>query len=168
MAPDQPASRIRYPEQYDPARTSVHVVNERVIPAACDRIWSWLVRADLWPSWYPNSSGVRIEAPPPSSELALGTKFRWKTFSVTLDSVVEEFVPGQRIAWTARAPGVDAYHAWLLEPGATGCRVLTEETQNGWLASLSHLVMPNRMRTGHDLWLARLEQQAAQGPPPAR
>jgi hypothetical protein len=110
---------------------------------------------------------VRIETPSPSSQLALGTKFRWTTFSVTLDSVVEECVRGQRIAWTARAPGVDAYHEWLLEPAAAGgCRVLTEETQNGWLAALSHLVMPNRMRKGHDLWLARLEQQAAQGTPP--
>jgi uncharacterized protein YndB with AHSA1/START domain len=168
--PDQPPPhRIRYPERYDPSRTRVHVVNERVVTAPCERVWAWLVRADLWPSWYPNSSGVRIESPAAALELALGTKFRWTTFGVTLDSVVEEFVPRERIAWTAKAYGVDAYHAWLLEPVPQGCRVLTEETQHGWLAALSDRVMPNRMRKGHDLWLERLQQQAAEGlPPPPR
>jgi len=159
---------IRYPARYHPSQTRVHVVNELVVPAPCDRTWAWLVRADLWPSWYPNSANVQLRDRS-ASELTAGAKFRWKTFGITLDSVVEEFVPGERIAWTARAVGVDAYHAWLLEPGWTGCRVLTEETQNGLLAALSHLAMPNRMRKGHDIWLARLAQKAAEGwPPPPR
>src|SRR5690348_89464 len=154
--------RIRYPDRYHPAKTSVHVVNERIVAAPCERVWAWLVRADLWPTWYPNSSRVRLTTSSPHG-LAPGTTFRWKTFGITLDSVVEEFVPGERIAWTAKALGVDAYHAWLLEPVAAGCRVLTEETQHGWLAALSHTVMRNRMRKGHDLWLERLERQAASG-----
>jgi uncharacterized protein YndB with AHSA1/START domain len=159
--------RIRYPAHYHPSNTRVHVVNERVVAAPCERVWAWLVRADLWPAWYPNSSRVRLATPSPAG-LALGTRFRWKTFGITLDSVVEEFVPGERIAWTAKATGVDAYHAWLLHPAADGCRVLTEETQHGWVAALSHSVMRHRMRRGHDLWLERLERQAAAGvPPPA-
>ena len=133
-----------------------------------DRVWEWLVRADLWPSWYPNSRSVRVENPAVSPALVLGTRFRWQTFGITLDSVVEECVPEERIAWTARAPGVDAYHAWLIQPTPTGCHVLTEETQHGWLAALSHLLMPNRMHAGHQLWLERLRATAAAGlPPPA-
>ncbi len=161
--PEPSSHAIRYPPRYDPARTRVHVVNELIVAAPCDRVWAWLVRADLWPSWYPNSSHVRLLDPPSARELSLGARFRWKTFGISLDSVVEEFVPGERIAWTARACGVDAYHAWLLEPTPQGCRVLTEETQNGWLAALSHWVMPNRMHAGHDLWLQRLGKQAAGG-----
>jgi uncharacterized protein YndB with AHSA1/START domain len=129
-------------------------------------VWAWLVRAPLWPSWYPNSSGVRILEQPGAAELALGTKFRWKTFGVRLEAVVEEFVPPERIAWTARAVGIDVYHAWLLEPSRDGCHVVTEETQHGWLAALSHRIMPRRMHKGHDLWLRRLCEQAISGPPP--
>jgi uncharacterized protein YndB with AHSA1/START domain len=166
MTQKSPAQRIRYPERYEPGRARVYVSNELIMTASCERVWSWLVRADLWPSWYPNSSGVRFETPTASPELELGTSFRWKTFGITLDSVVEEFVPRERIAWTARAVGVDAYHAWLLEPTSGGCRVLTEETQHGWLASLSDLAMPKRMHTGHQLWLERLQAKSASGSPP--
>jgi hypothetical protein len=44
------------------------------------------------------------------SELKLGMKFRWKTFGVSLSSTVEEFIPPERLAWSARSAGFDAYH----------------------------------------------------------
>ncbi len=62
-----------------------------------------------------------------------------------------------------------AYHAWLLRPSGNGCHVLTEETQSGWAARLGNLVMPNRMRRGHQIWLETLARKAAGGqPPPAQ
>jgi len=99
--------------------------------------------------------------------LRAGVSFRWTTFGVRLDSKVEEFVPGERLAWTARATGIDAYHAWLIEKRVSGCYVLTEETQNGWLASLSNMLRPRNMSTQHQNWLESLQQKAAGGPPPA-
>ena len=101
------------------------------------------------------------------SDLELGAKFRWTTFGVRLDSKVEEFVPRERLAWSARATGIDAYHAWLIEPRASGCYVLTEETQNGWLAALSNMLRPKNMSTQHQNWLESLQHKAIQGPPPA-
>jgi hypothetical protein len=80
-------------------------------------------------------------------------------------SRVEEFVPAERIAWTARGTGVEAYHAWLLTPVADGCRVLTEETQYGWLARAGRLLLPNRMHTQHQRWLDALAGQAMGGSP---
>jgi uncharacterized protein YndB with AHSA1/START domain len=165
MTEKREVRRIRFPAKYEPWRARVYVSNELVMTAPCERVWAWLVRADLWPSWYPNADNVQIENPTKSSELALGTHFRWKTFGITLDSVVEELVPAERIAWTARSFGVDAYHAWLLEPASGGCRVLTQETQHGWLAALSHFVMPNRMHINHQLWLERLQEISAGGSP---
>jgi uncharacterized protein YndB with AHSA1/START domain len=161
------SERIRYPERYQPDRAWVSVSNELDLPAPCDRVWRWLVRADLWPTWYPNSSGVRLADAANAAGLKLGTRFRWKTFGVTLDSVVEEFVPGERIAWTAKSFGVDAYHAWLLTPTDRGCHVLTEETQYGWIAFLSNFFMPARMHKGHQMWLERLGEQASAGSPSA-
>ena len=59
----------------------------------------------------------------PQSELRLGTMFTWRTFGVKLKSTVQEFVPQERLAWTARGIGVDAYHAWLLLPRSSGTHV---------------------------------------------
>jgi hypothetical protein len=88
-------------------------------------------------------------------------------FGTTIVSRVEEFLPRERIAWNAVGMGVDAYHAWLIEKTEEGCRVLTEETQNGWLARLGNLLMPSRMGRYHQMWLERLEQQARRGLPAA-
>jgi hypothetical protein len=156
---------IRWPERYRPGNTPVHVVNELRSAAPVDALWAWLVRAALWPTWYENSSNVElIEGGGP--DLEAGTVFRWRTFGVTVTSRVEEFAPRERIGWTARGIGVDAYHGWLFEPGAGGCRILTEETQHGWLARTGDLVLPRRMGKWHQVWLESLSRQAITGLPP--
>jgi len=79
---------ILWPETYKPDNTAIHVSNKLLMPGVeLERVWAWLCRCDLWPSWYPNSSNVRIKNQPDSS-LRLGTEFRWKTFGVTIDSKV--------------------------------------------------------------------------------
>jgi hypothetical protein len=116
---------IRWPEKYAPGRAPVHVRNELTLRAPCAAAWAWLVRAQLWPTWYPNSANVTY-LNSDAAELADGTRFRWKTFGVTIESTVLEHVPGERIAWDAHGIGVDAYHAWVLTPAPEGCRVRTE------------------------------------------
>jgi polyketide cyclase/dehydrase/lipid transport protein len=143
----------------------VHVRNELTMNVPCEAAWAWLLRARLWPTWYRNSANVDY-LNSDSADLAEGTRFRWKTFGVRLESTVLELVPGERIAWDAHGPGVDAYHAWVLGPAAGGCHVLTEETQHGWLAVLAQLTLPNRMHKYHQVWLEALRDQAARGLPP--
>lgn len=155
---------IRWPDRYHPSRAPVHVVNERVIEAPGDVLWSWLTCAERWPEWYPNARAVRIERGP-TNALALGTKFRWRTFGVALRSEVLECDAPERLAWNGRGMGVDAYHAWWIESRGGTCRVLTEETQHGVLARLSDGLFPRRMWEGHDLWLSRLAAQAVEGRP---
>jgi hypothetical protein len=157
---------IRWPDRYAPANTAVFVSNQLDMNVPPGPVWEWLIRADLWPNWYPNSKNVTYLLPN-KGPLRLGTAFRWTTFGTTIVSRVEEFLPCERIAWNARGRGVDAYHAWLIERTEKGCRVLTEEAQNGWLARLGNLLMPSRMGRYHQLWLERLEQQAGNGFPTA-
>ncbi len=156
---------IRWPERYHPDNTPVFVTNEIVSPAPAEAVWAWLVRAALWPTWYENSANVEfLEGTGP--DLAAGTVFRWRTFGVTVTSRVVELVPRERIAWDARAMGLDAYHAWLLEPREGGTRILTEETQHGWLARTGSLLMPRRMEKGHQTWIEALSEKAQTGMPP--
>lgn len=156
---------VQWPEHYHPRNCPVHVRNELDMEAAQERVWAWLIRATLWPTWYVNASNVKIfEQTGPN--LQKGTRFRWKTFGITITSTVLEYVPGERIAWNAHSLGIDVYHAWVLRPSSRGCHVLTEETQHGWLARLSKLFMPNRMIKFHQLWLEGLEKNARTGLPP--
>lgn len=129
-----------------------------------EAVWAWLVRAPLWPSWYPNASDVVLAGG--ASDLALGVTFTWRTFGVAIRSTVVEFEPCERIAWNAFGLGLDAYHAWEITRTAGGSHVLTEETQYGWAARLSSLVFPDRMSKFHQIWLDRLAEKAEIGTPP--
>jgi len=142
----------------------VHVSNQLEMAVSADRVWAWLIRAKLWPTWYSNSANVIIDDGKP--DLHLGTTFKWKTFGLNLESKVEEFVPYERLAWTAHGVGIHAYHAWLIEERASGCRVLTEENQKGILAKLNKLLRPKNMEKYHQTWLEGLHSKAKSGPPP--
>lgn len=155
---------IRWPEEYAPERSHVHVKNELEMDVKPEVVWAWLVRAKLWPTWYSNSANVAIEGG--GSDLSAGSSFRWKTFGVTLSSKVEEFLPVERLAWSARGMGINAYHAWLIEPTPSGCHVTTEETQIGLLPRLGKALRPNYMSQRHQEWLESLMAKARTGLPP--
>lgn len=155
---------VQWPDYYQPRNCPVHVRNELDMTAEQEHVWAWLLRSTLWPTWYINSANIKIlEGRGP--DLQMGTRFRWKTFGVTITSTVLEYIPCECIAWNAHTFGIDAYHAWVLQPSAQGCHVLTEETQHGWLARLGKLLMPNRMYKFHQLWLEGLATKALTGLP---
>ena len=160
-----PRSAIQWPAQHLPAQSEVFVSNEIIIPATPEAIWPWLLRAELWPTWYSNAADMHFlsHAGP---DLRDRSRFRWKTFGIRVTCKVREFEPGRRLAWDAHGIGVDAYHAWLLTPLADGStHVLTEETQSGWLARLGKRVAPTRIQTMHQVWLESLSRNAQTGPP---
>ncbi len=156
------ADGIKWPARYDPANCPVHVRNELNIPAQPQEVWKHLIRADLWPTWYPNSSHIRFLTGH-SPDLAMGARFRWKTFGIDLESSVLEFIAPERLAWDAQGIGIEAYHAWLLRRTADGCHIITEETQRGWLARLQRLLSPNRMHDQHQIWLKALREVTFSG-----
>src|SRR5580658_3159484 len=105
---------IRWPPGFEPEQCSVHVRNERSMPMTREVIWNSLICAGTWSSWYPNASNVRfLDGTGPN--LRLGSRFQWRTFGVTIESNVIEFVPPERIGWDGRRSGLIVHHAWLLE-----------------------------------------------------
>lgn len=155
-------AQINWPERYRPENCAVHVVNELAMDAPPQAVWDCLIDAEKWPDWYPNAANVVVEGAP-DGRLSAGAKFRWKTFGVTIDTVVAEFEPVTRIAWSATAFGLEVYHAWLITPRGEGCLVLTEETQNGFLARLGHWMRPGQMHKFHQIWLENLAARASGG-----
>ncbi len=152
---------IIWPAGYAPADSPVHVVNHIDIAAPPSAVWNHLVRAADWPSWYANASKVAIAGG--GRDLSPGARFRWRTFGVGLDTVVQEWVENERIAWLATSFGVRAYHAWLIVPTAAGCRVITEETQHGFIARSGMALFPNRMHDWHQKWLEGLKALGERG-----
>lgn len=157
-------NQIIWPEHYAPQHCSIHVRNELTIATSPESVWAWLIRVQLWPTWYVNSANVQfLQGAAP--DLALGTRFKWKTFNVTIESTVLEFVPPERIAWDGHTFGINVYHAWIIQKTPAGCHVVTEETQHGWLARLGKLLMPKRMWKYHQIWLEALSANALRGAP---
>ncbi len=162
----QVGQTIRWPAAYQPASAPVFAHNELVIPAAPGILWAWLLRAELWPTWYANASDVRLlsHAGP---ELRDRTRFRWKTFGLRVVCEVTEWEAPYRLAWEVRGMGLAGWHAWLLTPLEDGStHVLTEEVQHGWLSRLGKVLKPRQIEVQHQLWLEGLSRRAATGMPP--
>ena len=158
--------QILWPKGFEPENCPIHVRNEISVASSPQNVWMWLVRAQLWPTWYPNSDNIKF-LNGKSPDLAVNTTFQWKTFGITIKSTVREFVPFERLAWDARGAGLTAYHAWLIQSKNEGTHIITEETEKGWFARLGKVLRPKRVEQIHQVWLERLAEKAMTGLPPA-
>jgi len=157
---------IEWPDGYSPDETSFHAVNELQMPAEPEVVWAWLVRPDLWSSFYGNARMVKhLEGPWPKVEP--GSRWRWLTFGALVKSGVVTYEPGRRLAWDAKSMGGSGHHGWVLERRDGGTFVRTEETQKGIGISIIKPALRPMMVRQHQRWLEGLSRVAAEGAPPA-
>ena len=157
---------ISWPDEHTPANSAFHAVNELQIPAEPQVVWAWLVRPDLWPSYYSNARLIKhLEGPWP--EIELGSRWRWLTFGVFVTSELVEYQPVERLAWSAKELGASGHHGWVFRRKDGGTFVRTEETQKGLGIQLIKPVMRPLMVRFHQRWLEGLARVASEGPPPA-
>jgi hypothetical protein len=161
MAATHPA--IRWPAGLTPGEAHVHTVNTLEAAVPPEAIWPWLVRATRWHEHYANCKRLRIDGG--AAELSPGARFRWWTFGVPVTTVVEDWAPGERLAWSGTGLGARGYHAWILEPTAGGCRFITEETQRGAAVWLGRPLLRRGLLVQHQRWLEGLARAAALGHP---
>ncbi len=69
------AGKILWPARSAPENCPVDIRNQIEIPSEPTVVWTWLIRAQLWPTWYPNSANMRFTAGQPP-DLALATRFK--------------------------------------------------------------------------------------------
>ena len=149
---------IHWPRGLEPQNVDVFVHNEGWIGAPPDVVWTNLIDATQWPSWYANSADVRIDGGQP--RLAQGVAFDWKTFDFPIRSTVDVFEPNREIGWSVDNPAFQVHHAWVLVPERGGTRVITEEGQKGADAIRFRLEQPNAMYDAHDWWLSALKARS--------
>jgi uncharacterized protein YndB with AHSA1/START domain len=157
---------MNWPGGMEPGNVPVYARNEIEIAAPPERVWRWLIGGERWPQWYGNCSSFRYGDGQGAPDLAAGRSFQWRTFASPVRSVVRMFEPYRELGWDARALGLYAYHGWTLEPGGAGCRVVTEETQRGWIPMLARWYLRRMLVRGHQGWLEDLRRVAESGDPP--
>ena len=150
---------IYFPENYVPNNTPVYARNDIYINAPEEKIWDWLTRVTTWPEWYPNASNIKI-LNHNDSVLQENTEFKWKTFNTNITSKIRKFEPYKHLAWEAKGLGLNAYHGWLIIPEDNGCKVITEESQYGWLPSLGRSFIRKGLLKQHQIWLEGLRRKS--------
>jgi uncharacterized protein YndB with AHSA1/START domain len=148
---------IHWPAGFEPEKADLFAHNDLTIHASCERVWSHIIEASQWPTWYPNSKDVVIQGQDPA--LRDGTVFRWTTFGLAIESRVHEYVANRRLGWYGYAPGKPPsfYHSWYLQPTSAGCHVVMDEAGIGEDAAALRRSDETLMHRGHDLWLATLK-----------
>jgi len=162
-SPGKGGEGIRWPTNYEPARSQFYVHNEIDIQASPSTVWAVLIDYAKWSSYYRGAKDVRL-ADPSQSKLALGSVIEWKTMGLRFRSTVKEYVPHRRLSWESVNSKITGYHAWLIIPQGKGCKLITDESQLGWLTYLERTFQPNKLRRLHDEWLAAIKARA-EAPP---
>ena len=150
---------INWPEQYAPEQATFFVTNAIDIEASPEVVWQVIIEAESWPSWYEGAFDV-VVADSDDGVLRAGSTFSWKTMGFRFTSVIHEYEPPTRLAWESRRGDIKGYHAWLIIPTETGCRIVTDESQFGLLANLQNAFQPNKLRLLHDVWLTEIKTRA--------
>lgn len=155
---------VDWPERYDPCISPIYALNEIDVSASPEAVWKLLIDALSWKSYFPPEDQVTLLDG--AVELALGTRFRRVTIGHPMNLVVTEFQPLRRLAWATTVEGDDsgssAYHGWVITPTASGCHVLTEETQQGpWFVQKLGHEHPGGLYAYHQTWVEELARAAA-------
>jgi hypothetical protein len=159
-------STVNWPPGHEPSSAAISEINTGRSSATPEEVWAWLARPDRWNAYYNNVGRVRHHSGP-WPEIALGSRFAWTTFGTRVATEVTEYEPFERLAWSARAIGAHAHHAWVLTAtGDGGTQIYTHETQHGALPRLLRAAMAPKMREMHQRWVDGLCRIAESGQRP--
>ena len=156
------AEKFIWPKGYNPVESKFYVCNEIDIAASPEQVWKILIDAKQWDQWYKGASKVTL-INPDALTLAAGDSFQWKTMGLDFISEIQAFEPNRLLAWESKKKSIRGYHAWLIIPTEAGCRVITAESQNGWLTFFEKLFQGKKLSRLHDEWLAGLKEKAEEG-----
>lgn len=152
------SNSINWPEEFDPEKAKFFVYNEIEINATPQIVWSILLAAEEWPTWYPGAKNVDVLDN--SNQLSLNVAFNWETMGLKFQSVVKEFAPNSRLSWQSYKKSISGYHAWVIIPTSAGCKLITAESQHGWMTLMEKMFQPNKLLKYHDTWLLEIKKKA--------
>lgn len=147
---------VNWPDGFNPKESKFYVYNEIDIEAAPEKVWQLLIEAEKWPSFYEGAKNVKVNNGD-GAILTENANFDWETMGFKFNSVIKEFVPNSRLSWQSYKKGIAGYHAWVIVPTENGCKLITAESQNGWITYMEKIFQPNKLFKLHDVWLAEIK-----------
>lgn len=157
--PKNANSGIVWPEGFDPAKSKFYVENEIDIQASPETVWSILIDAEAWPVWYEGAKNVKASGGA-DRYLSPNSTISWETMGLKFDSKVKEFEPSRKLAWLSEKKSIQGYHVWIIQATDNGCKVITAESQNGWLTFMEKTFQPKKLFRLHEIWLVELKKKA--------
>jgi hypothetical protein len=136
------------------------VHNEIEIQAKPQVVWEILINAKEWHIYYKGAQSKIEFLDTNAANLAYGLTFKFHTMGLKFQPVINEFVPYERLAWTSRIKSIKGYHAWVIVPTTYGCRLITAESQIGFLTFMQKVFQPNKLLKLHDTWLKLIKEKA--------
>ena len=129
--------------------------SEIEVAAPPEVVWDVIADFPAWPDWNPDVKSISIDGP-----VAPGTQFRWKAGPTTITSTLREVERPGAIAWSGKALGLAAVHAWRLEPRDGATLLRTEESWDGLLPRLLRGRMQRTLQDSLDTGLPHLKAEA--------
>lgn len=151
--------RIHWPERYRPDRSTFFVHNEVEIAAPPQVVWDIVQDVESWPEWYVGATDIKL-INAKSGKLGRDGAFTLHTMGMDFIARVSEFDPPYRLATENRKLVIQGYHAWLIVPTKTGCKLITDESFRGPLGILQGTFIPNKLHRLHQIFLEELKKMA--------
>ena len=153
------SKEIIWPSAYKLSKSKFYVHNEIEINASPEIVWAFLIDALKWQSWYLGAKNVLFTN---STDTVLNSSsaFKWQTMGLTFTSSVKQFESNRLLAWESVKKSIQRYYIWLIVSIDKGCKVITEEAQNGWLTFFEKTFQRNKLKKLHDVWLAALKKKS--------
>lgn len=162
---NQATNLIVWPDEFNPSKSRWYVHNEIEINAPKEVVWKILVDAKKWHEYYTGAQSPVEFLDTTATSLAMGLVFKFHTMGLKLQPVIKESIENERLAWEVGRPGLTGYHAWVIIQTPNGCRLITAESQNGFLTILQRLFQPNKLLELHDTWLRQIKSRAEKQSP---
>ena len=153
------SKEILWPEDYKPEESKFFVHNEIDIEASPESVWSVLIQADEWETYYEGASNLKLRDNT-DGRLTENAVFSWKTMGLDFTSTIQEFEAPYRLSWESDKKSIRGYHAWLIIPTEKGCQLITSEAQHGFMTLLQKVFVPNKLERLHDEWLAQIKHKS--------
>lgn len=157
---DKTTNLIIWPQAFNPENSKFYVHNEIEINAQPQVVWGILINAKEWHTYYKGAQSPIEFVDTTAKTLQDGLKFNFHTMGLKFQPIINEFVPYERLAWTSRIKSIQGYHAWVIVPTANGCRLITAESQNGFLTFMQKVFQPKKLLKLHDEWLKLIKERA--------
>lgn len=157
---DPETNVVIWPEEFHPDNTNFYVYNDITINAPAEVVWQILIEATEWHEYYDGAQKPVVIEGGSQNVLSEGVTFEFKTMGINFEPTITEFVPNERLAWTIDRRRLKAWHAWVILPTDEGVKLVTAETQNGFLTTMQKWFQPNKLLNLHELWLNLIKERA--------